>query len=412
MQRGGDMIRKLTLISLVCMILGILLGPTIDANGTVTMSIAIGVKQDPAGGFTNADLNGRYWFRRLGIHNFETSYREAETCSGYMDFNGMGSWAGQATCFQSDGTTEAIPINGTYSVSTDGSFTESRNSPGDDDFGHISSDRNFAVFSTKYIDEDHEIHQGINTVGRAPDNPLSLADLNGTWRYRDLELRNFENTNVDATTCSLLMVCNNGNWNGSAECMEIDGSTDTAASVSGTYVINGNAIDFYVTGDTEVLVSAYLSKEKNTFIFTRGSFLENELFKGIAIKEGAKTYTNADLSGTYFMHMMNIWDIQTNDRGAEIIHGTLTSDGVGNWTLTGQNFESDGTSASGTISGIYTVKPDGSYTATVTSSTPNSTLTGYISADNNIIVLGSGETVSDKVKSKAMPWIPLLLLDD
>jgi hypothetical protein len=391
------------------MILGIIPGSTIDANGTVTVSIAVGVKQDPAGGFTNADLNGRYWLRRLGIHNFEASDRDEEIVYGYIDFNGAGSWTGYFTVIESDGTSGSTPFNGSYSVNTDGSFTFTLITPDPSiATGHISSDRNFAILSDGYID-NHGIHQGIATAVRVSDSQLSLADLNGTWRYRDLELREFENINVNATTCSLLMVCNNGNWNASAECLDSDGSTDTTETASGTYVLNGNTIDFYETGYTEVLVSAYLSKEKNTFIFTRGSFLENEFFKGIAIKEGAKTYTNADLSGTYFIHMMNIWDIQTSDRGAEIIHGTLTSDGAGNWTLTGQNFESDGTSASGTISGTYSVKSDGSYAVTVTSETPNSTLIGYISGDNNVIAFGSGGKVSD---GKAMPWIPLLLLDD
>jgi hypothetical protein len=407
------MIRKLMLISLTCMILGILLGPTIDANGAVTMTIAAGVKQDPAGGFTNSDLNGRYYFRRLGILDFEKSYREAETCYGYIDFNGAGSWAGQVTCFDSDGTSDSIPsslFNGTYSVNTNGSFTWIF----DEDIytGHISSNKNLSILSGGNLDDNGHFTQDIITALRISDSPLSLSDLNGTWRYRDFELRDFENTNVNATTCSLLMVFNNGNWNASAECLDSDGSTDTAASVSGTYVINGNAFDLYESGYPEVLVSAYLSKDKNTFIFTRASFLENEFFKGIAIKEGAKKYTNADLSGTYFMHMMNIWDIETNDRGAEIIRGTLTSDGAGNWTFTGQNFESDGTSASGTISGVYSVKSDGSFSSTVTSETPNSTLIGYLSGDNNIFVSGSGGKVSDDVKSKAMPWIPLLLLDN
>ena len=406
------MIRKLALISLACMILGILMVPAIDANGTVTMSIAVGVKKDPAGGFTNADLNGKYYFRRLGIHNFEASDREAEICDGYIDFNGAGSWDGQVTCFDSDGSSDSIPsslFNGTYSVNTNGSFTF--NFDGDIDTGHISSDRNFAILSDGVINNG-AISQGLITALKISDTSLTLSDLNGTWRYRDFELRNFENTNVNATTCSVRMVFNNGNWNASGECLNSDGDTDTVASVSGTYVINGNAFDLYESGYPEVLVSGYLSKDKNTFIFTRASFLENEFFKGIAIKEGAKTYTNADLSGTYFMHMMNIWDIETNDRGAEIIRGTLTSDGAGNWTFTGQNFESDGTSASGTISGVYSVKSDGSFSSTVTSETPNSTLIGYLSGDNNIFVSGSGGKVSDDVKSKAMPWIPLLLLDN
>ena len=261
------------------------------------MSIAVGVKKDPAGVFTNTDLNGKYYFRRLGIHNFEASDREAEICDGYIDFNGAGSWDGQVTCFDSD-------------QSSDFTF----NFDGEIDTGYISPDKSFAILSDGFVDSSG-IHLGIVTALKISDSPLSLSDLNGTWRYRDFELRNFENTNVNANTCSVRMVINNGNWNASAECLDSDGDTDTVASVSGTYVINGKAFDLYESGNSEVLVSAYLSKAKNTFIFTRAYFLENEFFKGIAVKEGTKTYTNADLSGTYFMQMLNIWDIESNGRG-------------------------------------------------------------------------------------------------
>ena len=388
------MIRKLTTIFLLFMILWIVLGGPLVAKGEIAQNLIIGVKQDSGGGFTNADLNDRYWFRRLGIHNFETSYREAQTCYGYIDFNGAGSWAGGGTCFDSDGTSGAIPsFNGTYSVNTNGSFTFIFNE--EINTGHISSDRNFAILSDGFVDS-HGIHQGIVTAVKAPDNPFSRSDLNGTWQERDLEVRDFEEDFREASACKGTIVINNPNWNGNFNCFESDGTTDID-TVSGTYTITGNTFDFFITGYSAVAFSAYLSRDGNILTFTHGSssFGDIGLFKGIALKKTTKTFTNADLSGTYFIHGMNISDIQTNDRGAETIHGTLTSDGAGNWALTGQNFESDGTSASGTISGTYSVKPDGSFTVTVTSSTPNSTLTGNISGDNNTIILSQGENIND-----------------
>jgi hypothetical protein len=397
------MFRKLTLISVLFIILGIVLGGPLVAKGEIAQSLLIGVKKDSGGEFTNGDLNGRYYFRRLGVENFERSDRESEICFGYIDFNGIGSWDGSVTCFDSDGTSGSPPsFNGTYSVNTNGSFTFIFDE--DISTGHISSDRNFAILSDGFID-DGDIIQGIVTALKVSDSSLSWGDLNGTWTYRDLELH--ENYG-DAVTCSLLLVCNNGNWNASAECLDSDGSTETGTA-SGTYVVNGKAFDFYETGNPEVMISAYLSKDKNTFIFTRASFLENEFFKGIAVKKGAKTFTNADLSGTYFFHDAYIEDFLTDNREFSVTVGDITFDGNGNWTGSGISFDSDGSSGSGNISGTYSVNSDGFFILIVTSETPNDTLTGNISDDNNTLIMS--ENISSRTQ-KAMPWIPLLLLDD
>jgi len=403
--------KRLVPISILFLILGIVLASPLLARG-----------------FTNADLNDRYWFRRLGIYNFETSNREAGIVFGYIDFNGAGLWDGQFTSFDSDGgtdTVDATTFNGSYSVNTDGSFTFTFDTS--ISAGHISSDRNFVILSDGFIDNG-DIIQGIVTALKISDSPLSLADINGTWRYRDLELRDFENVNINATTCSLLMVCNNGNWNANYECFDSDGSTNTG-TLSGTYVLNGNAFNFYRTGYTEVLISTYLSKDKNIFNFTRGSSSENELFIGIAVKEGAKTYTNADLSETYFLHDVVFEGFETDSREVSITVATVTFDGNGNWTGTAQYFDSDGASGSDNISGTYSVNSDGSFTLLVTSDTPNAIITGNISDDNNIIIMseivlsGGEEKIVQSIligvkkdlgggTQKAMPWIPLLLLDE
>jgi hypothetical protein len=221
-------------------------------------------------------------------------------------------------------------------------------------------------------------------------------------------LHDFQNTNASADACLGTMVCNNGNWNATVECLDSDGSTDTQTA-SGTYAVNGKTFDIYLAGYPEVLFSAYLSKNEDIFIFTRGSSSESELFKGIAVKKGAKTFTNADLSGTYLFHNAEIEDFQTSNRQFSITVGTVTFSGNGNWTGTANSFESGGSSGSYPISGIYFVASDGSFSLTMTSETPNVTVNGTISADNNFIVFGSGGKV---VKPKGMPWMPALLLDD
>ena len=384
------MTRKLTLISLVCLVLGIVLGGAPVANGGgITQSLLVGVKQDPGGGFTNADLKGRYWFRRLGLHNFETSDREAEITYGYIDCNGAGLGTGGFTAFNSDGGIDFHPLNGTYSVNTNGSFST------DVDTGHISSDRNFVIFSGGFID-DHGIHQGINAGVREPDTTLRLDSINGTWRFNDLELENFEGIDRVARACRGTLECNNGNWSLDSVGLESNGDKEIWTG-SGTYSLNGNGFDFFEAGNPKVLFSAYTSGDGNILIFTAGFSGWGEIHQimGVALKQTTKIFTNADLSGAYNCHMMRLCDFETDDREAEIIRGSIIFDGSGHWTFTGQVFHSDGSLLSGgTGFGTYSVNPDGSSTFIDTSDTPG-TAFGNISADNNIIILNGDENVTD-----------------
>ena len=391
------MTRKLTLIFLVCLVMGIVLGGAPVANGGgITQSLLVGVKQDPGGGFTNADLKGRYWLRRLGLHNFETSDREAQIMYGYMDFNGAGLWTGDLTSFDSDGDTEFKPFNGTYSVDTNGSFILNRASSSGPDTGYISKDvdRNFIIFSGGFND-DHGIHQGINAGVREPDTTLRLDSINGTWRFNDLELENFEGIDRVARACRGTLECNNGNWSSDSVGLESNGDKEIWTG-SGTYSLNGNSFDFFEAGNPKVLFSAYTSGDGNILIFTAGFSGLGEIHQimGIALKQTTRIFTNADLSGAYNCHMMTLCDFETDDREAEIIRGTIIFDGSGHWTFTGQVFHSDGSLLSGrTGFGTYSVNPDGSFTFIDTSDTL-CTAFGNISDDNNTIILNGDENVT------------------
>jgi S-layer homology domain len=391
------MMKKLTLISLVFLVFGLVLGGPLVARGKIVQSLVIGVKKDSGGGFTNADLNDRYWFRRLGILNFESNDREAEIVYGYIDFNGAGLWNGQFTIFESDGNSpagNATTFNGTYSVETDGSLNIIHNAePGT---GHISidSDTNFIVVSDGFTKYDG-IHQAIVTAVRAPNNPFGLADLNGTWQIRDLEVLNFESDFREAGACTATIVINNPNWTADFNCFNSDNTTNTGTN-SGTYTLSGNTYNLFETGNQAALFSAYLSRDGNILIFTRGrsSGGNIEQTKGIALKKTSKVFTNADLSGAYFIHDAVFEDFETVSREASITVGTVTFDGKSNWTGTANYFGSDGSSGSDNISGTYSVNSDGSFTLIDTSQTPNATLTGNISGDNNTIILSQRENTS------------------
>jgi hypothetical protein len=399
-QGGCGMMKRLATISVVFLIFGTVLGGPLVAKGEIVQSLLIGVKQNSGGGFTNADLNCTSWFRNLSFQNFETNNPAANITYGTVNFDGDGNWTGTATEFDSDGTTDSGMFNGTYSVNADGSFDfiikGTAPDPDQTLTGHISrdADRQFGVLSQGEVSSGN-IHQGIITFVRAPDHPFGLADLNGTWQERDLEVRDFEEDFREASACTGTIVINNPNWNGNFNCFESDGTTDID-TVSGTYTITGNTFDFFITGYSAVAFSAYLSRDGNILTFTHGSssFGDIGLFKGIALKKTTKTYTNADLSGTYFFHDAYIEDFGTDNREFSITVGAVTFDGNGNWTGTGNSFDSDGSSGSGNISGNYSVNSDGFFTLIVTSEVPNGTLTGNISGDNNTIIMSQRESIS------------------
>ena len=392
--------KKLVIISLVFLVFGIILGGPLVAKGEVVQSLLIGVKQDPGGGFTNADLNGTSWFKNLSFENFETDSPKANITYGTVVFDGNGNWTGSATEFDSDGTTVSGVFNGTYSVNDEGSYDFIiTGTPPESDHtltGHISrdADRQFSVLSEGEITSGN-IHQGIVTALREPDSPFALGDLNGTWFFRDLEIQDLEENFRRAGACTAIFVFNNPNWSADYNCYNSDETTDTGMT-TGTYTLTENTFNLFETGDPEVLFSTYLSRDRSILIFTRGSSSGGniEQYIGIALKESAKVFTNADLSGTYFFHDLFFADFETNNRELSITVGTITFDGTGNWTATAESFDSDGSSGSDTPSGTYSVNSDGSFTLVVTSEIPNGTLTGNISYDNNTVIMSQRENVS------------------
>jgi hypothetical protein len=326
--------------------------------------------------------------------------READIVYGYMDCNGNGSCSVTFTDFDSDGEVGSGNFNGTYGVNSDGSFFLNRAGNPATFVGYISRDanRNFIILTDGYAD-DH-INIGIVTAVKTPAALLQVADLNGAWRFRDLELRDFEASSTDASACAATLNCNNGGWDGVYSCFDSDGSTD-AGPVSGTYSWNGanNAFDFFITGEPGVAFSAYLSRDKQILIMTRGVIAtDGEIGQWIAtaLKENsAKTFTNADLNATYWFVTLEFQDYESNEREASSRYGEVDFHGDGTWDGTSTFFDSDGSTGSLPISGNYSVNANGSFSLIVTSLTPNATLSGDISSNSDALILTRGELVAD-----------------
>ena len=416
--------RKLTSVLVTGLVLVMVIGGALVASAAMYQSKVVGIKQDPAGAFTNADLNGRYWFRRLQIENVEAPYREAAVTYGYIDFSGSGSFSITATDFGSDGETGSGNLSGTYSVNSDGSFTFQIAGSSDIITGNISTDpdRSFVVLSDGSASDDdgsYDIVAGIVTAVKAPTTPLSVADLNGTWRFRNLQIHDIEKSYTDVTVCSITFNFDgSGNWDVTADCFDTDGSSGSGAA-SGTYTLNpaGNAFDFIIAGEPGVFVSGYLSRDQNTLIFTQGQIesdgsIEQQIATALKINP-TKKFTKADLTGRYWFRELAILDMESSSRKASVSNGFIDFSENGTWSGNYTSFWSDASTESGTNSGTYSVNCDGSFTLTVTSESPSMAFYGNISSDGNTIILSIPGKDSDVGPcGKAIPAIPLLLLED
>jgi hypothetical protein len=418
------MSRNGTFFLVVGLVLLMVLGTVPDANAALYQSKVVAVKVSPAGGFTNADLSGSYWFRRLEIENVETPDREATVIYGHIDFNGSGSFNINFSAFDSNGETGFGNFSGTYSVNSDGSFTLQVAGSAGTITGNISTDpnRSFVVLSDGYAGDDdgsYDIVAGIVTAVKAPTTPLSVADLTGSWRFRNLEIHDFEESYADVAVCSVTFNFDgSGNWDGTADCFASDGSSESGAA-SGTYTLNpaGNAFDISVADEPGVFVSGYLSRDQNTLILSRGQIesdgsIEQQIATALKTNP-TKKFTKADLTGRYWFRELAILDMNSSSRKASVSNGFIDFGGNGTWSGNYTSFWSDASTESGTNSGTYSVNCDGSFTLTVTSESPSMAFYGNISSDGNTIILTIPGKDSDVGPcGKGIPGIPLLLLDD
>lgn len=60
----------------------------VKLDGSIDQVIAPALKTNATKEYTNADLTGRYWFRKLAIVDMESSSRQASVRNGNIDFSG------------------------------------------------------------------------------------------------------------------------------------------------------------------------------------------------------------------------------------------------------------------------------------------------------------------------------------
>jgi hypothetical protein len=389
------MLRRSALFLVVCFVIGgIFVGAGV-ARGDIRQELLVAVKASP-GSFA---LDGKYHYRTLRFENVEADYREAWVERGTVEFNSANhTWAGTHFDYNSQGDSGSGSNSGTYSVNTvDGSFEMSIPSHEGTIYGHgyISNGNKTLIMS---IGEMYEqtIFIAVKDEGRT----FNKSDLCGAYKFRDLEVHDFEEDHGDAGVCSCtLNFDGQGDWNGSCVCFESDGTSELTIEHGGHYAVHTDgSCDFYDHGDIEPNFTGHLSGDTNSLILGKGR--QNHTISqliGIALKvDPPTTHTNSDLSGIYHFQQIGLQDFETDDREADIARGALNFDGAGNFTGTFKNYDSDNISESGSSTGTYSVNSDGSFTLVPVEIGEglHEILSGNISSDGNIITMTQSQAIT------------------
>ena len=402
-----EMIKRLLFILVSGFVMLAVFGEAPAAMGEIRQSKLVAVKE-AAGPF---DLDGTYRLRLLYLENFKDIDRGAVILVGSIEFDSAtGTWTVTGNKFFSDGSSGPDAGTGTYTVNPDGSVAFIG---GDHDLtwhGDVSSDSKTFIMTLGDTDAGGDIVIAIATAVKDEGKLFAVADLDGTYRFRTLEMHRFEDADTDAVVSIATIECDGqGNWTATYTCFESDGSSDSG-TVDGTYSVNAeNSFEFAETGVSGVDFSADSSSDGNILILTKGKVNQPggiAQWIGTAIKEDpTKTFTDADLNGKYRGQWLTLLDYESNDKEAEACYGTFTFDGTGSWTMTANTFDSDGEIDPVTASGTYRVNPDGSFVVAVTSVSPNETWTGDISSDGELITISRTESVENGYLVTQDLWI-------
>ena len=295
--------------------------------------------------FSDQSLNGTY----AGIH-YDSNFGALTQAN----FDGNGNISGSG--IQNHlGTISNITVSGTYSVAPDGTLTI--NSSGAILTGKIRSDTNTIIFGEYGAGENNEVDVSI----KINDSGYSNSSLNGTYA----------GIHYDSSFGALTQANFDGNGNISGSGIQNHLGTISNITVSGTYSV---APDGTLTiNSSGAILTGKISSDTNTIIFGEYESGENNEVD-VSIKITGSGYSISSLNGTYSgIHYDSSFGslTQANFDG----NGNISGSGIQNYLGTISNI---------TVSGTYSVAPDG----TLTINSSGAILTGKISSDTNTIIFG------------------------
>jgi hypothetical protein len=340
------------------------------------------------GGCSAGTLEGkRYYFRILELNHQVSVYgHRASVLYGYFDFGTGGNFAATIWWYRSDGSSGGPETDtGTYSVNPDCTFTvTTEGGSGPTVPGNISPDASFVTLSR------------CENVGGETIQLIDVAverDLGQTFTTADIRETSVVNATLDCD--------GGGNCSITYESVNSSGILESG-SIAGFYTVQADG-SFVFSDGTEVLFSGYISKEKDTLIVSHAEGVTaDDMQQAIAVAhriEPGKTYSTADLSGSYRFLMMQIHDVESVDMENEIISGAIVFDGSGSWSTSNVSVcENEGdTSPPGELPyGTYTVDPDGTVILTPNhpGATPSEAWKGSYSADTESLVIDMATILS------------------
>jgi uncharacterized delta-60 repeat protein len=310
--------------------------------------------------FTNADLNNNWFLAQMDT-------------TGTVQFDGNGNIVG-GFFTHDDGSTE-IP-GGTYSITSNGLVTIHGNGT-QVPTGAMNSSKNVMALSAPAA------NNSLGVVVNSGSGSFSNADLAGTWYAFYAGDGSSDPTNTNSGH-GIFTLDGKGGFTG----IIADDQTAVPQSITGTYAVASNG-GFTLTASDGSTFAGFIDSSKDLGAadsnLQQAALPANNNTRLLTIVQPSGSYSNADMTGT--------WTLSA-DGG----QGLVSFDGAGglNGSFTDSNSQPE------ELSGTYSIAPNGTFTASVTTNSSAGTQTlnfaGALNAARNVAIMdqpNSGQNGQD-----------------
>jgi uncharacterized repeat protein (TIGR01451 family) len=336
-------------------------------NGNTGSGVIL--KQDPSMFSLNA-LNGRYAFGESGT---DLTNGDPESGVGFVIADGNGTFTTGGLIDLDDGgaIVPSAAISGTYQLTNEtvssGRLSATITITG---INGTTSQVLYIVSSSQVVfisinTTTNSIFSGMAQLQVPPAGGFGLSSLNGNSVVTLQGKRPDGTSTVGVGTATM-----DGNGNFTLAFDQNRSGTSTTGTVGGTYVVpaNGRAVFTITTGTfTSPVANLYLDGANQGFFAATDNAASLGLFE-----PGGSGFTNATLSGNYFLGSLAPTEEQVSDES-----GVVSFDGVS--TLQGTQDESNSGGVligDKTFSNSYNVAPNGRFTTTG----QNGSTVGYVAS--------------------------------
>ena len=340
---------------------GVQLLQTNDSNNEIVSGTAV-LQSTTAETYSVASLKGNFAFQWNLWTAAVSEYQASDL--GMMSLDGKGN-ANAWSTIVAGGTSFTKTLTGTYAVNSDGSGTISL--PGAQIVFVANSVAAGHVKGAQFIENCTSVGSGNYAIAgivlSAQATKFSNASLKGSYSF----LTNLWTANVNTSPFDMAGVMTfDGAGTVTGSYTSVTGGVAQSGALGGTYTVNSNGSGTitFTTGSTAqfaITLDSTAAKVAHGVQLLQTNDSSNEIVSGAAVLQAttAETYSGASLKGN-FARQNNDWtaDVNQAESGGTDLY---TFDGKGNLKVLRQ-FVAGGVFHTGTTTGTYTVKPDGSGT--------------------------------------------------